>query len=341
VNPLQAIQRFLRRYFLENIGLKILSVFIGFSMWYLISSEQQIEKIIEVPVEIVNKPAFLEIANDYTKSVIVQIMARQDEQESVYKARIDLSDAHEGENVINLTDENFDAPPAITIDSIRPSTISILLETRVNKTVPVSVQYSGVPADDFEVLDTRSSPETVSISGPVSHVNSISEVYTQSLDISNRNRTVERMVSLIMENPFLSIQYKDKVRAVVRIQEKRVSRQFRNFPVSVLNLETEYRLRQKTATLNIQVVVSKKDLITPEDLQVYVDGNDCAATLETQQVPLRFRVVTAQLADAVFVERIVPVQIQLRLLKLPERPAEQEPPPSAPPVEIPADTRRP
>jgi hypothetical protein len=166
-------------------------------------------------------------------------------------------------------------------------------------------------------------------------------VYTQTLDIANRNRTVERMVSLIMENPFLSIQYKDKVRAVIRIQEKRVGRQFRNFPVSVLNLETEYRLRQKTATLNVQVVVSKKDLITPEDLEVYVDGNDCAPTLEPQEVPLRFRVVTPQLVDAVFVERIVPDQVRLRLLKLPEPPPQSTSPPTESPAEIPADTRRP
>ncbi|MBN2430875.1 MAG: YbbR-like domain-containing protein [Acidobacteria bacterium] len=333
MNPWQAARHFFRRYLLENIGLKILSLFIGFSMWFLISSEQQIEKIIEVPVEIVNKPAYLDIANDYTKSVIVQIMARQDEQETVYKARIDLADAHEGENVINLTDANFDAPPAITIESIRPSTISILLETRVNKTVPVSVQYTGVPADNFEVLVTRSSPETIPITGPVSHVNSVNEVYTQSLDISNRNRTVERMVSLIMENPFLNIQFKDKVRAVVQIQEKRVGRRFRNFPVTVVNLDTEYRLRQRTATLNIQVVMSKRDLVTPEDLQVYVDGNDCAPTLDAQNVPLRFRVRTPQLEGGVFVERIVPDQVQIRLLTLPQKPAE---PPSSPP-ESPAD----
>lgn|GEM_PF-1066087 len=341
MNPWQAVRYILRHYVLENIGLKILSVFIGFSMWFLISSEQQIEKIIEVPVEIVNKPAYLDIANDYTKSVILQIMARQDEQETVYKARIDLSEAHEGENVINLTDENFDAPPAITIESIRPSTISILLETRVNKTVPVSVQYTGIPADNFEVMGTRSSPETVSITGPVSHVNSVSEVYTQTLDISNRNQTVEKMVSLIMENPFLNIQFKDKVRAVVQIQEKRVGRQFRNFPVTIINLETEYRLRQRTATLNILVVVSKRDLVTPEDLQVFVDGNDCAPTLEPQNVPLRFRVLTPQLQGGVFVERIVPDQVQIRLLKLPEIPVESTNVPAESPADGPSGPRRP
>jgi len=319
MKPATGIKKILKQIFLDNIGLKIMSLFIGFSAWFFISSEHTIEKNIVVPVEIVNKPAFLEIANDYTKSVIVQIQSRQDTRETLYKASIDLQDAREGENVILLQPQNFDAPSSIEILSIRPSTLSIILEPLVNKTIPVLVKYSGVVAENYRVSGTRSSPENVFISGPLSQVSSIDEIFTQVLDISNGNQTIEKKVHLIMENPFINIKFKDLVLAVVQIEEKTVRRTFREVPLTVINLNTDYRLRRKTATVQLSIVHSKKDILKPEDMELFVDGNECEMTLDQQEVPLRFRIITPTLEHGVRVERIVPETVRFRILKLPEK----------------------
>ena len=91
----------LRHIFVENLALKILAVFIGFSMWFFVSSEQMTDRIIEVPVEIINKPPNLEIANDFNKSVLLQVQSPQLGKEGTVKnisATLDLKGAHQGEN---------------------------------------------------------------------------------------------------------------------------------------------------------------------------------------------------------------------------------------------------
>ena len=104
-----------------------------FSVWFFVSSERTVEKIMDVRVEIVNKPVYLEIANDYPKTVSVQVRAREDEQTILYKARVDLASSYEGENIILLTAENFDAPSSIEINSSGSSVSSIFCSRAVNK----------------------------------------------------------------------------------------------------------------------------------------------------------------------------------------------------------------
>ena len=313
-----AIRYVLKMTIWDNLGFKLLAIFLGFSVWFFVSSERTVNKIMDVRVEIVNKPAYLEIANEYPKTVSVQVRAREDEQTILYKARVDLASSHKGENIILLTADNFDAPSSIEIVSIRPSTLAVVLEPLVTRSVPVSVRYTGKADPNFEVKSTRVIPEEVTLSGPLSQVNSVDEIVTQTVDISDARETVERDLNLIMENPFLDVRFENKVRAAVIIEEKRTVRLFRDIPIAVANLDSGYRTYQKTVRLSLSIAVTRSQLITPEDFEVYLDGDDCEATLQNQQVSLRFRVINPDVADAIRLEQMTPEKVRFRFTKLPE-----------------------
>ncbi len=314
----KSLRRFLRRLFLENMGLKILSLFIGFSMWFFISSEQSIEKIIEIPVEVINKPADLEIANDYTKSVLVQVEARQYEEGGIAKnlvATVDLQSAHAGENVIPLQEQDVRAPSNVKVMSIRPSTITLILEPLISKTVPITVRYSGQPAENYHVTGTQAVPPTVTISGPSSHVRSVNEIVTQTIDITNRSSNVAQLVNLIAENNYITLNIKERIQAVVDISERMVARTFRGVPIKVLNTEDRYRLRPRTATVHLEVVISKKDVITAADLELSVDATAVPDDRTEQEIPVNFRVINPDLTAGVTIDKIVPNAVSLRLYR--------------------------
>lgn len=306
----------LRRTLFQNAGLKVLSLFIGFSMWLLVSSEQQVERILEVPVEIINKPASLEISNDFVKSVLVQIQSSELGKDAAVKnlvATLDLRAAHEGENVIALEPRSFRTPSGIKIVNIRPATITVVLDPLQRKTVPVMVKYSGQPAENFEVRGVAAVPPRVGISGPSSHVRNYSELPTQTVDVTGRQQTLVQFVNVPLDSPFVTLEYSDKVRVEIRIQERMVPVILTRLPVQVRGVSGNYRLRRQTADARTSVTVSLRDRLTADDLEVYIDGADCAPTSDFQDVPLRYRILNPAFANALRVERIVPEKVAIRI----------------------------
>jgi YbbR domain-containing protein len=305
-----------RRAVLNNVGLKLLSLFIGFSMWLLVSSEQQVERILEVPVEIINKPASLEISNDFVKSVLVQIQASELGKDAAVKnlvATLDLRAAHEGENVIGLGPRNFRTPAGVKIVSIRPSTVTLVLEPLQRKTLPVMVKFSGQPAENFEVRGVMATPARVSIAGPSSHVRNYTELATQTVDISGLQQTLVQFVNLPVDSPFIDLEYSDKVRVEIRIQERMVPVILTRLPIQVRGVDGDYRLRRPTADARTSVPVSLKDRLTAEDVEIYIDGADCTPGAGFQEVPLRYRILNPTFANSLRVDRIVPEKAAIRV----------------------------
>lgn len=315
---LERTRHLLRHVFVENLALKILALFIGFSMWFFVSSEQMTDRIVEVPVEIINKPPNLEIANDFNKSVLLQVQTPQMGKDSSVKnmtATLDLRDAHQGENVILLSPDDFRLPGSVRVLKIQPSSITVILEPLEVRTVPVRARYSGKPAPNFLIKGIQVTPENVQISGPVSHVRNVNDIATQSIDLSGQKETVVQYVNLKTENPYITVAYKDKVRVEVIIQERGVARVIPNVPIVVRNIPGPYRLSQQTVDVVLMVPLSIKDGVNPSDLEVFTDGTACPLDGNNHEVPLSAMVRTPQYQNKVRIDKIFPDTVVLRRWK--------------------------
>jgi len=305
-----------RSIFLQNLGLKLLSIFIGFFMWFFVSSEQTVERIMEVPVEIINKPADLEIANNFTRSVLVQVQSPQLGREESFKAitaTLDLHGARKGENVILLTPDSFRTASALKITNIRPSTITVLLDSRLTLTVPVRVRYSGRPASQYVVYGVSALPERVNITGPESHVRNVAEVVTQNIDIQDLRERVVQFVNIRVESPFVTCDFTDRIRVEIRIGEKMVPLFLARQPIHVHDLEHPYTLRQRTADIQLLVPQSLRGKLKPDDLEIYIRGADVKPGVPVQEMPIHFRVLNPAFQNLLKVERLTPAAASLRL----------------------------
>ena len=316
MNIIHRILASLRSIFLQNLGLKLLSIFIGFIMWFFVSSERTVERIMEVPVEIINKPAEMEIANNFTRNVLIQVQSHQLSREDAFKAitaTLDLSGAHRGENVILLTPDSFRAPSALKITNIRPSTITVLLDARRTLTVPVRVRYSGRPADKYVVYGVNALPERVNITGPESHVRNVAEVVTQNIDIQGLRERVVQFVNLRVESPFVTCDFAERIRVEIRIGEKMVPMLLAHQPIHVHDLEHPYTLRQRTADIHLLVPQSLRGKLKPEDLEIFIRGTDLKPELSSQELPIHFRVLNPTFQNLLKLERLTPAAAGLRL----------------------------
>ena len=315
---LERTRHLLRHVFVENLALKILALFIGFSMWFFVSSEQVMDRIIEVPVEIINKPPNLEIANDFNKSVLLQVQTPQRGTDGIVKnimVTLDLRDAHQGENVILLSPDDFRLPASVRVLKIQPASITVILDPLEVRTVPVRVRYSGKPAPNYLIKGILVTPENVQISGPVSHVRNVNDIATQSIDLSGQKETVVQFVYLKTENPYITVAYKNRVRVEVAIQERGVARVMPNVPIVVRNIPGPYRLSQQTVDLVLMVPLSVKDQVTPTDFEVFTDGAACPLDGNNHEVPLSAMVRNPLYQNKVRIDKIFPDTVVLRRWK--------------------------
>ena len=90
----------------KNWILKILSLILGASLWYVVVGEDQIDITINVPIEVHNLPQDLVIANQFKKEIEVSIRGPrriiQEMRQANISRPIDLAQAEAGALVVTM-----------------------------------------------------------------------------------------------------------------------------------------------------------------------------------------------------------------------------------------------
>src|SRR5215510_9396210 len=180
------VEKLLRRIFLEDWSLKLLSLAIAIVLWLLVTGQNQpVTAHLNVQLNFIRPPS-LEISNDPPRTVDVVLTGsrtRLDDLTSLdLVATVDITDQRAGERVLRLADRaQIALPQGIKVDGYQPSAIPIRLEEIVERQVPVEPKLEGQPENGFEVYGVSPNKGSVSVRGPASHVNSLQKVLTESI----------------------------------------------------------------------------------------------------------------------------------------------------------------
>ena len=107
----------------RNLGLKLLAVALGATVWYLVAGEQIVERALRIPLEFVNLPAQLELVGDAPAVVDVRVrgssgaLSRVTNGELV--AVLDLRTARSGQRLFHLSGDDVLAPFGIEVVQLR------------------------------------------------------------------------------------------------------------------------------------------------------------------------------------------------------------------------------
>lgn len=124
----------LRKWILHNWHLKLVSLAIAFVLWAAYTAEPMAEIGYQVPLEFHNIPANLELAGEVPAQVRVRLRGRSVLLRRLTPAdlaiTVDLADSSAGEQLVNLTASQIDAPPGAEVTRIAPSEIRLRLAPR-------------------------------------------------------------------------------------------------------------------------------------------------------------------------------------------------------------------
>lgn len=168
----------LRKLFTRDWHAKLGALVCAIILWFFITATQS--SIISfpgnIPVDFKNlKDGLVAISSDDN----VQIKIRSENvnlsgiTQDNFEASVDLSSLGEGtynKNII-VTSKN----PNIQISSTIPSSTTIRIEKKINKTVPARIRLDGSSAEGYGVSNTEISPSEVNVSGPESIISNVTE----------------------------------------------------------------------------------------------------------------------------------------------------------------------
>jgi YbbR domain-containing protein len=190
----------MRKFFFENLGLKIAAISLAIILWVFVTSRGQSEKSIDVPLEFTNIPSGLEIVNSTVKEISLNIKGQErlirNTKPLDIRALVDMSKAKKGESTYYITREDIKVPSTITVTNISPSSVKVITDETVKKSVKVRPVIIGEPERGYYVKSVEVTPQTVVIEGVRPEVRRFNYIKTEPLDISGLKETFTQEAKL-------------------------------------------------------------------------------------------------------------------------------------------------
>ncbi|RKX62412.1 MAG: hypothetical protein DRP37_01605 [Thermodesulfobacteriota bacterium] len=217
--------------------IKLLSLGFALLLWFFVVGQEKAEESVPIPLELVNIPAGLVIANDIPSNIDVKVygprsMIRAMAAKGVLRV-IDLKDAKPGKITVHISPDSLSLPGAVRALSIQPSNVEIVLEPLVLSDFPVRPVLKGTLAKYYKVLNTEAYPPRVVISGPESVIKAMKDVRTFPVNLDGAMDNITREVGLDLQGLNVSPEENGTYKVTVYIVPAQGTRRITHIPVQI------------------------------------------------------------------------------------------------------------
>jgi YbbR domain-containing protein len=193
---------------------------------------------------------------------------------------------------------------------LEPMEISLELDTKMSKYVPLSPAFQGFLETGYEMVSYTLEPNQVVIDGPMKLLAGIPELFTESIDLGSRNGDFALRVRIMNPNPLVVIRGEGAAEFSAFVRELILIKNFEELPIGVTGLreDLEAVLDPPAAALKIRGLQNDLDLLSGETLLTV----DCSALTEPgfYELPL-----TVSADPGLLVERTDPETIRVELVR--------------------------
>lgn len=193
----------------HNLQWKVLSVAIAMVIWALVATEPELSTFAVARLEYRNLPDDLEIADvEPTNDVSLELRGPSGELRGAGDGNppvvvFDMSAVTPGERTFPIGTGNIRLSGRVHLMRAIPSEVRFRFERRLVRTVPVRVRVSGEGANGYTVARTVAVPDELTIVGPSSNVSRITQVTTDTVDVSNVVGAKEFHVNAFVGDPYV------------------------------------------------------------------------------------------------------------------------------------------
>ena len=216
-------------------SLKVASVVLAVFVWLYVRSEEKPVQVLAVPLAVEGLPDDLAPVGRTLEHVTVRVRADEGTLRALtpsrLQARVRIDDAQPGEREIDLGPEVVHAPLGVEVLSVDPSRLTLTLERRSRRDVPVVARFRGQPRPPLERGGYTVMPPRVTVQGPERVVRQVTEVVTEEVDLSGRRESFEAVVAIQPGRGGVAILDKPVALVKVSLQETPVTRTLQDVPL--------------------------------------------------------------------------------------------------------------
>ncbi len=261
----------------ENLGLKVLSLVLGITLWYAVARDQGAEFAFSIPLELRNVPEGLEVVEESVQQVDVRLRGPSEILRRLtprdFRVGVDLSEAEPGERVAYLTPDDVAVPFGARVLRVTPASVQIALDRTVERTVNVIPRVSGAPAEGFELVGIELSPQTITVIGPATQVRSLEQVTTEPVSAEGLRQPYSRSVSLELD-PLVRLEQESSVDLTLDVREVRLRKELAGVSVNPKPDGVDAELDPETVRVLVEGPKSLVEQLRAEDLEaeIRLDG---------------------------------------------------------------------
>ncbi|PIE56731.1 MAG: hypothetical protein CSA34_01825 [Desulfobulbus propionicus] len=217
--------------------IKVLSLFMGFCLWFVVVEEDQVDMTMTVPLEIHNLPPHLVISNQFKKDIEVSVRGPrktlQDIKQRGITRPVDLGKAVAGTSVISNNQESISFPKGVEVLHLQPANITLFLDELIRKDFPIEPLTEGTLAPGFSLEEVAVEPPVLTVSGPKTLLEKERTLTTFFIDINGWNSSATVQAYLNLAPSLQELIGETVVMVQVKVSETILTKTVRGIPINV------------------------------------------------------------------------------------------------------------
>jgi YbbR domain-containing protein len=207
----------------HNFGLKLLSLALAVGLWLAVARDPSAVVALDVPVEFDNIPENLQISSESIPRVEIRLRGpehtiRRLQPSDVY-ATLEVEKQKAGDHIFDITSAQIHQPSGLEVIQVVPSQIRVSFDTRWSRNVEVRPRVIGNFVDGYRIGRIVTNPPTVTISGPMKHVQATDSAITDPIDVSGVMDRITARRHAYVPDPLVQVTDIDPVQVTVYVEK--------------------------------------------------------------------------------------------------------------------------
>jgi YbbR domain-containing protein len=210
---------FFQRTFVQNFGLKLISLLLAVGLWFVVVRDPIAEVEMRVPIEFQSLPESLEVDSASSTQALIRVRGPERVihrlEVSDVHAEINLANVIPGERTFDLTPRQVRVPQDLEVVQVIPTQFQLSLDTRTTRMVEVRPRVTGTFASGMAVAQVIADPSRIMITGPRRRVEAVESATTDPVDVSGTMTRTWRLTQASVPDPLIQIVRPTPIRVTV------------------------------------------------------------------------------------------------------------------------------
>ncbi|MCP3982522.1 MAG: hypothetical protein GY716_24745 [bacterium] len=275
---------------ISNWPLKLLAFALAFAIWVTVTGEHRIVKDFPVPLEL-DLSASRIVTVDLPNTVTVRLRGSESLMRRVdslpMELKVDLQDVDPGERDVLLGESDLlGVPRGVEVEFIDPDRLSLEIEQRTYRELPVDLTFLGQPPEGFAFYDAAVTPTRLTVEGPESEVEPLQQLSTNPIRLDQRRQPFDLEVGVVPDGANVRVVDPSPLRVHVEVHPTRVERVVEDVVVALEGQLFETTIEPSLINVTLSGPPAAVESVLPDQIVALVDVTGLGPSARAVSLPL-------------------------------------------------------